>query len=381
MKRMFFLGALLTLLFAGATSAEAPYRFEFIDFGSYDYGSENDVSSNGWSFLNMGDRTWLSKDPINGVKDGPKLPLPVDFDETIASAINDAEQVVGYAQDLEMSVTAYRPFVWDPPTGLWQADVEQGTTAILAGVEDYEDLFPEIAGTKIRHFYPQDISDDGSLIVGYGMHAIEASGDWTAWVWDETNHFLRLPVDDGFTEPRAYLIDEADGTIYGLAKEGEDWCKVKWVPLMGGDGVPVDIKPQSCPNPLNLNSRGVLPVAILGTDSFDVTEVDPSTVLLQGVGPLRWALEDVATPFEPFTGKEDCFEDCTTEGPDGYFDLTLKFDRQAVVAALGDVGDGECLVLELTGSLYNSNSFTGEDVVLIRKKGKQQSLEGQRGLP
>ena len=29
--------------------------------------------------------------------------------------------------------------------------------------------------------------------------------------------------------------------------------------------ISVDIKPQSCPNPVNVNAKGVLPVAILGT--------------------------------------------------------------------------------------------------------------------
>lgn len=44
--------------------------------------------------------------------------------------------------------------------------------------------------------------------------------------------------------------------------------------------------------------------AILGTSALDVTEIDPSTVRLEGVAPLRFNFEDVATPFEPFTGKE-----------------------------------------------------------------------------
>ena len=148
--------------------------------------------------------------------------------------------------------------------------MEQGTTTILSGVEDYGNFFPEIVGTRVRHFYPQDISDDGSLIVGCSEHVILGPGDSTPWIWDETNHFLTLPMNQDYTMPCAYLIDEMDGTIYGLAKQGEDWCKVKWVPFMEGDGVPIDIKPQSCPNPLNVNSKGVLPVAILGTDTFDV---------------------------------------------------------------------------------------------------------------
>ena len=41
--------------------------------------------------------------------------------------------------------------------------------------------------------------------------------------------------------------------------------------------VALDIMPQSCPNPLNAKSKGVLPVAILGTrgtPDFDVSTID-----------------------------------------------------------------------------------------------------------
>ena len=135
--------------------------------------------------------------------------------------------------------------------------------------------------------------------------------------------------------------------------------------------VAVDINPQSCPNPLNIASKGVLPMAVLGTEDFDVTQIDPASVLLEGVPPLRWALEDVATPFEPFLGKEDCFEDCNEYSPDGYMDLTFKFDRQEVVAALGEVNDRDCIVLTLTGHLleeFDSTPVVGEDVILILDK-------------
>ena len=101
-----------------------------------------------------------------------------------------------------------------------------------------------------------------------------------------------------------------------------------------------------------------------------MTQVDPQSVALAGVPPLRCALEDVAIPYEPFIGKEEC-EDCATEGSDGYIDLTLKFDTQAIVTALGDVSDGECLVLELTGNLmeeFDGIPIVGEDVLRIIKK-------------
>lgn len=134
--------------------------------------------------------------------------------------------------------------------------------------------------------------------------------------------------------------------------------------------VPVDIKPTSCWNPLNVDEKGVLPTAILGDADFDVAHVDPASVRLQGVAPLRWAWEDVATPFEPYVGKYDAY-DCTDEGPDGYMDLTLKFDAREVIAALGEVSDGDVLVLSLTGNLkaeFGGYPFVGEDVIVILRR-------------
>lgn len=132
-----------------------------------------------------------------------------------------------------------------------------------------------------------------------------------------------------------------------------------------GIEVAVDIKPTSCPNPLQCKSSGVVPVAVLGSAELDVTTIDPASVLLAGVAPLRSAVEDVAAPFLPATGKADCL-DCTTEGPDGFPDLTLKFSTKQLLEAIGPAADGACLVLSLTGNLREEDGGTpisGEDVM------------------
>lgn len=136
--------------------------------------------------------------------------------------------------------------------------------------------------------------------------------------------------------------------------------------------VPVDVKPTSCPNPLNFRAKGVLPVAILGTESLDVRTIDPASVRLQGsVAPIRWAYEDVATPFEPYLGKDGCHA-CNTAGPDRRGDLSLKFDVRAVVAALGTTwSDGDCAVLNLSGQLkaeHGGVPIAGEDCVILKIK-------------
>lgn len=44
----------------------------------------------------------------------------------------------------------------------------------------------------------------------------------------------------------------------------------------------IDIKPDSDLNSINLSSAGVISVAILSSDTFDATTVDPATVFLAG---------------------------------------------------------------------------------------------------
>jgi hypothetical protein len=134
--------------------------------------------------------------------------------------------------------------------------------------------------------------------------------------------------------------------------------------------IPLDIKPMSCPNPINTKSRGVLPAAILGTKAVDVSKIDLSSVRLAGVAPLRSSFEDVAAPFTPLSGKTKA-TDCTTQGPDGMRDLTLKFDTQAIVAALGAVRDRQVRVLTLSARLkaqFGGTPVQGEDVVLVLHK-------------
>lgn len=123
-----------------------------------------------------------------------------------------------------------------------------------------------------------------------------------------------------------------------------------------------DLKPGSCDNPLNTNSRGVLPAAILGTPALNVSTINPASIRLAGVAPLRWSVEDVGRPGSCAAVK------------DGIPDLTLKFDTQAVVRALqsslGTLRDGQKIVVPLEGRLRNGTLFVGEDAVRLQMPGK-----------
>ncbi len=136
--------------------------------------------------------------------------------------------------------------------------------------------------------------------------------------------------------------------------------------------VSVDIKPGSCPNPLNMADKGVLPASILGTDEFNVYNIDPSTIRLgladtideKYVSPTRFAFEDVATPYE---GEEDC--GCHELGSDGKMDLTLKFEVQDLVGILKEEGVTGTFPLIIMGNLkeeFDGTSITGSDCVVLK---------------
>jgi hypothetical protein len=128
--------------------------------------------------------------------------------------------------------------------------------------------------------------------------------------------------------------------------------------------VAVDIKPGSCPNPLNPSSRGVLPLAILGTEEFGVNAIDPTAVRLEGVAPVRHSYEDVAGPV---SDGNEC--DCSQAGPDGHTDLVLKFKTPQVTEALAVTADDlvkdDVLALNVTGVLLDETGIGGADCVIV----------------
>ncbi len=208
----------------------------------------------------------------------------------------------------------------------------------------------------------------------YGIELIDLDGDST-------------PEHDWFDEISSRIVNtqNPDGS-WNFDEWGDDMLSTTWalltlektVAILVLD-VSVDIKPGSWPNPINKGSKGVISVAICGTEDFDVMTIDPGTVQMfiegieEGVSLLRWSYEDVATPYQDETPDDP---DGHEETADGYIDLVFKFDTQEVVSTLGlcEIEDWMFVKLFIRCNLFDEEGGTpieGFDWVRIQSpKGK-----------
>ncbi len=157
---------------------------------------------------------------------------------------------------------------------------------------------------------------------------------------------------------------DGDWDIYTMDPDGTDPVNLTQS-SKGYDGRPswiwsdplvevvIDIHPGSDPNPINLGSRGVIPVAILSSASFDATRIDPSTVLLAGA-PVA-----AAGKSDRYMAEEDDVD------RDGLLDLVVHVQTQLL--------DPEQLsggFAELTGATYDGLRFEGKDSIVLVPRGR-----------
>ncbi len=79
---------------------------------------------------------------------------------------------------------------------------------------------------------------------------------------------------------------------------------------------------------------------------------------------MLWSIEDVAAPDE--FPEPELRDDCGTDGPDGFDDLTLKFDAREVEEALGAVGEGDVVIVTISAETTEGTPVSGVDIVWVR---------------
>jgi WD40 repeat protein len=126
-------------------------------------------------------------------------------------------------------------------------------------------------------------------------------------------------IGSGFNGPQGNIlfdIDPATGTVSNIRSTTNPTQGMGFAPPC----VVIDIKPESDVNPVNPRSHGVIPVAILGSEFFDVTTVDQSTLAFGQNGA-------------PIAHKRAHFADVND---DSLMDLLAHFRTQETGIAAGD---------------------------------------------
>jgi len=172
-----------------------------------------------------------------------------------------------------------------------------------------------------------------------------------------TNVFIQAFAGEGPPSPSGYLytpvvltgicspgnvgVGGADFPEWAVPSSVEDPTIGNWLVKPSPYCVDIDIKPGSEPNSINSKSQGVIPVAILTTDTFDASTVDPSTLLFGATGSeaasVQSALEDV-------------------DG-DGDIDMILHFKTQETGIQSGDIS------ASLTGGTFSGQIIQGSNCI------------------
>lgn len=272
-----------------------------------------------------------------------------------------------------------------PPTGCADGlayDGTDGTLYMSWDVEAYVHHVDPSTGTQIRQVEVRSLMGGfyGSSGIATGGPSIFLANNGGSQIWEAPKDFSSsslfatfprriedLECDDVTFAPDIAVIWQQDAydRLINAFEIPAGACP------FGGGGtieVGVDIKPFSDPNSINPRSGGVVPVAILGSESFDVTDVDVTTLAFgpAGASPSH-DLTDSNT-FYTHTHEQVCdeFDNCVWEeydaNGDGIMDLVSHYVQRETGLAIGDTE--ACI----TGETTDGRAFEGCDAVRILER-------------
>lgn len=179
---------------------------------------------------------------------------------------------------------------------------------------------------------PVEIAN-GSLTQNFSIAAQQ--GD----VWFLTADMFAHANNGGFADSRTTLrIDIQNPEIVQASFDAESFEPAPPLTVSAN----IDVRPYRRDNKVWLGRWGLVPVAVLGSESFDALQVDPASVRLgeNEAPPLRWYLRtrDV--------------------NRDGFMDVTFLFRSRKTGIQCGDTEVG------MSGSSYEGVPFIGYDSIL-----------------
>jgi hypothetical protein len=240
-----------------------------------------------------------------------------------------------------------------------------GTANLLSGA-DVLGVWVYPGGTVTLYpgaYVREAMYDEGSIVNFYG-----GGVGWEIYVFDGDpqpvvtvyGKYFELVEGIPYTESE-FIPDPDTGSLLMGLYENDDVIGLAFygpvpIHLVLVPSVPevmevvIDIRPGCGKNVINLDSKGVVPVAVLTTDAFDAAAIDPATVVFAEATPIHWVLKDIDR--------------------DGDKDMLFHFKTQELNL------DQDSTEATLTGQTTEGILIEGSDQVQIMPAKKQQHKWG-----
>ena len=255
--------------------------------------------------------------------------------------------------DLEYTNTEIRIYAGLPEALnlVYEANVVATRTPNATGplFDDWDGFDYEVNGLSIQ-------LPAGTYFLGLNTKSSRGDTSWDQTLGNPSTIPGRRVVNEINPEPGLFLGNQ--DSVFKVV--GVDYTEVL-----------IDIKFCSDPNAFNCKKKGVLPVTIFGTDTFDVADIDVSTLQLCSEGgdctgiPRDYSIADRGDP-DSDIGAAQCdfievdegvFEEQDYLNPDGFMDLDVAFEAGEVQDILGEFCGADkgtiSETLMLTGSTWD----------------------------
>jgi hypothetical protein len=131
----------------------------------------------------------------------------------------------------------------------------------------------------------------------------------------------------------------------------------------------IDVRPGKCPNLVKFPSYSLIPIAILGSATFDVTKIVLSSLRLDNIpaDPDGVLIQDFTSPFKSNSWWAKRFPElrCARKDRDGFKDLRVYFNQTLIANTHRVTRFFSVAYLTVTGQLQNGLHFEGKDIVVI----------------
>lgn len=271
--------------------------------------------------------------------------------------INNSSQITGFAYRLTALGCRGTAFLYEDGAMLLIGALLPEFSTIGYGINDSGQVVLQAIGTgeaggylytegrmeKIGDVIPWAINDSGWVVgqTGLGGSTSRAFLYLDGEMFDLNDLVADMSEWDHLRSAQD-INDSGQITGFGLTASGE-FRAFLLIPLL--IEVRIDVKPGSKRNPVNLRSKGKIPVVVLSTGTFDATQVNRETVTF---GP------DAATEAHHRNHLDDI------DG-DGDMDSLLHFETRSTGIRCDD------REVRLTGKTFDGRSFAGTDAVEVVK--------------